>query len=148
MKTALLTFALASFAALFSAGSAYAQATPVGLWKTIDDETKQERSLVRINDEAGVLSGRIEKLLDPTKADSKCDKCTDGRKDQPIAGMTIITGAKKEAGAEQWSGGSILDPNNGKSYKLRLTPMDGGKALEVRGYVGFLFRNQTWIRVE
>jgi uncharacterized protein (DUF2147 family) len=148
MKTALLTFALASFAALFSAGSAYAQATPVGLWKTIDDETKQERSLVRINEEAGVLSGRIEKLLDPSKAGSVCEECTDERKGQPITGMTIISGAKKEADAQQWSGGSILDPNNGKTYKLRLTPMDGGKALEVRGYVGFFFRNQTWIRVE
>jgi uncharacterized protein (DUF2147 family) len=143
MKKPLLITALLAFA-----GSVFAQATPVGLWKTIDDETKEERSLVRIVDEGGVLSGRIEKLTDPTKADAKCDKCTDARKDQPIQGMTIISGAKKESAEDHWAGGSILDPNNGKTYKLRLTPKDGGKALEVRGYVGFFFRNQTWIRVE
>jgi uncharacterized protein (DUF2147 family) len=145
MKITVYAFALA---ALFSAGSAFAQATPVGLWKSIDDETKQEKSLVRIVEERGVLNGRIEKLLDPAKADSKCDKCTDARKDQPIQGMTIISGVKKETGADHWEGGSILDPSNGKTYKLRLTPQDGGKALEVRGYVGFFYRNQTWIRVE
>jgi len=142
MQKVLLT-ALLAFA-----GSVFAQATPVGLWKTIDDETKQDKSLVRIVDEGGALSGRIEKLLDPSKADTKCDKCTDSRKDQPIQGMTIISGAKKEAGEDHWAGGSILDPNNGKTYTLRLTPKDGGQALEVRGYVGLFFRNQTWVRVE
>jgi uncharacterized protein (DUF2147 family) len=130
------------------AGGAWAQSTPVGLWKTIDDDTKQEKSLVRISEAGGVLSGKIEKLLDPSKQDTKCDKCTDARKDQPVSGMTIISGAKKSDDGEQWEGGTILDPNNGKSYKLRLTPKDGGKTLEVRGYVGFLFRNQTWTRVE
>jgi uncharacterized protein (DUF2147 family) len=127
---------------------AFAQATPVGLWKTIDDETKQERSVVRIVDTGGVLSGKIEKLLDPARADSKCDKCTGARKDQPIAGMTIIEGAKKNPDEPSWEGGTILDPNNGKSYRLRLTPKDGGKALEVRGYLGPFYRNQTWLRVE
>lgn len=142
MKKLLIT-ALLAFT-----GSVFAQATPVGLWKTIDDETKEERSLVRIVEEGGVLSGRIEKLMDPTKADAKCDQCTDARKGQPVQGMTIISGAKKVADAEHWADGTILDPNNGKTYKLRLTPKDGGQALEVRGFVGFFFRNQTWIRVE
>jgi uncharacterized protein (DUF2147 family) len=143
MKKLLLITALLAFTS-----TVLAQATPVGLWKTIDDETKEERSLVRIIDEGGVLSGRIEKLVDPAKADATCDKCTDARKGQPIQGMTIISGAKKDAAAEQWTGGSILDPNNGKTYKLRLTPQNGGRALEVRGFVGFFFRNQTWIRVD
>lgn len=126
---------------------AFAQATPVGLWKTIDDETKQEKSLVRISESGGVLTGRIEKLSDPAKQDAKCDKCSDARKDQPIRGMTIIDGVKK-GGDDHWDGGTILDPNNGKTYKVRLTPKDGGKTLEVRGFIGFLYRNQTWQRVE
>jgi uncharacterized protein (DUF2147 family) len=126
----------------------FAQATPVGLWKTIDDETKQEKSFVRIVDAGGVLSGKIEKLVDPAQHDAKCDKCTGARKDQPVAGMTIIEGAKKNADEAVWEGGTILDPNNGKSYRLRLTPKDGGKALEVRGYLGPFYRNQTWLRVE
>jgi uncharacterized protein (DUF2147 family) len=132
----------------FTAGAAFAQATPVGLWKTIDDETKQEKSLVRITESAGVLSGRIEKIVDPAKQDSVCDKCDDARKGQKVLGMTIVEGVKKNAGEPYWDGGTILDPNNGKTYKVRMTPKDGGKALEVRGFIGFFFRNQQWIRVE
>jgi uncharacterized protein (DUF2147 family) len=117
-------------AALFAvAGTAWAQATPAGLWKTIDDETKKERSYVRITDNGGVFTGKIEKLLDPTKQDSKCDKCEGARKDQPITGMTIVEGVKKNADEPYWDGGTILDPNNGKSYKVRLTPKEGGKSL-------------------
>jgi uncharacterized protein (DUF2147 family) len=127
---------------------AFAQATPVGVWKTIDDETKQEKSYVRIVETGGALSGKIEKLLDPAKQDSKCDKCTDARKDQPVLGMTIIEGVKKSADDVYWDGGSILDPNNGKTYKVRLTPKEGGKVLEVRGFIGPFYRNQTWLRVE
>jgi uncharacterized protein (DUF2147 family) len=132
---------------LTSAGIALAQATPVGLWKSIDDETKVEKSLVRITDSGGALNGKIEKLLDPkSKQDGVCEKCGDDRKDKPIVGLTIIRNVK--ANGEVWDGGDILDPNNGKVYKLRLKPLDGGKTLEVRGYIGPFYRNQTWIRVE
>jgi uncharacterized protein (DUF2147 family) len=128
---------------------AHAQATPVGLWKTIDDDTQQAKSLVRIVDQGGSLSGRVEKLLDPAKQDAKCDKCTDERKDQPIAGMTILSDVKHSADdVALWEGGKILDPNNGKTYRVRLKPLDGGQSLEVRGYIGPFYRNQTWIRVE
>ena len=133
------------------AGIAFAQTSPVGLWKTIDDETKQEKSLVRITEAGGVLTGKIEKLLNPAHPDTKCDKCADDRKDQPITGLTIIRNVKKDENkADLWDGGDILDPNNGKVYKVRLTPEDGGKKLSVRGYIGMpmLGRSQTWIRVE
>lgn len=139
-----------ALAAFVVHGAALAQATPVGLWKTIDDETKKEKSLVRIVDSGGALTGRIEKLLDPTaKPDDVCDKCTDERKGKPIVGLTIIRNAKHDAEDKAlWTGGDITDPNNGKTYRLRLKPLDGGKQLEVRGYIGPFFRNQTWIRVE
>jgi len=127
---------------------ALAQATPVGLWKTIDDETKQEKSFVRLSEAGGALMGKIEKIVDPAKQDSKCDKCTDSRKDQPTLGMIIVEGVKKHVDEPYWDGGTILDPNNGKVYKVRLTPKDGGKVLEVRGFIGLFFRNQQWIRVE
>ena len=140
-----LAFLIAAFA-LHAA--ALAQATPVGLWKTIDDETKQEKSYVRITEAGGALTGRIEKLLDPAKQDSKCDKCADERKDKPVVGMTIIRNAKPDDNKEHWEGGDILDPNNGKVYRLRLKPLDSGKKLEVRGYIGPFYRNQQWIRVE
>jgi uncharacterized protein (DUF2147 family) len=141
--------ALLGVAALLPA-LAVAQTTPVGLWKSIDDETKTEKSLVRITEAGGTLSGKIEKLLDPSKQDAKCDKCSDARKGQAVLGMTIITGVKAGAGAAIWEGGEVLDPNNGKSYKVRIKPVDGGKKLEVRGYIGspLLGRTQTWIRIE
>jgi uncharacterized protein (DUF2147 family) len=139
---------VAAAALTLATGLALAQATPVGLWKTIDDETKQEKSYVRITEAGGALTGRIEKILDPAKQDSKCDKCADERKDKPVVGMTIIRNAKPDDDKEHWEGGDILDPNNGKVYRLRLKPLDGGKKLEVRGYIGPFYRNQQWIRVE
>jgi uncharacterized protein (DUF2147 family) len=131
-----------------AAALAMAQATPAGLWKTIDDETKTEKSFVRITENGGVFSGKVEKIVDPAKQGEKCDKCSDERKDKPILGMTILEGVKKNASEPYWDGGTIVDPNNGKVYKVRLTPKDGGKSLEVRGFIAFLFRNQTWIRAE
>ena len=145
MKSILCALALS-----FTVAGAFAQATPAGLWKTIDDETKAEKSYVRIAETGGVLSGKIEKLVDPAKQDSVCDKCDDARKGQKVLGMTIVEGVKKNADEPYWDGGTILDPNNGKTYKVRMTPKDGGKALDVRGYIGapLLGRTQTWIRVE
>jgi len=144
LKIALATLAFAAHA------MAFAQATPVGLWKTIDDDTQQEKSLVRITESGGMLSGKIEKLLDPTaKPDAVCDKCTDERKDKPILGMTILRNLKHNAAdAEWWDGGDVVDPNNGKTYKARVRTIEGGKKLQMRGYIGPFYRTQTWVRVE
>ena len=141
---------LASLLLYAAAGSALAQNTPAGLWKTIDDETKVEKSLVRIIEAGGVLIGKVEKILSD-KADAKCTECTDARKDQPVQGMTILRDIKQDPDDKAlWIGGDILDPNNGKVYRVRLKPVDGGKKLEVRGYIGtpMLGRTQTWLRVE
>ena len=146
MKTVVAAAALTLFA-----GAALAQATPVGVWKTIDDKTKAERAQIRITENNGVLSGKIEKLLAPdAKPDAVCDKCSDDRKDKPVVGMEILRGVKKDGDDAVWAGGTILDAGEGKVYKVRLTPADGGKKLEVRGYVGMpmLGRTQTWIRIE
>ncbi len=134
------------------AAMAHAQATPAGLWKTIDDESKKEKSLIRISEAGGVFTGKLEKLLDPSaKPDAVCDLCTDERKDKPIVGMTLIKNVRQsDSDKGRWDGGEILDPNNGKTYKVRLTPGEGGKTLAVRGYIGapMLGRTQTWVRVE
>ena len=144
MKKLIVAVALTAF------GTAWAQSTPVGLWKTIDDDGKTEKSLVRITDGGGgVLSGKIEKIFDAAKQDSKCDKCTDERKDKPVLGMVILRNSKQDADdKEAWTGGEILDPNNGKTYKTRLKPVEGGKQLQMRGYIGPFFRTQVWQRVE
>ena len=146
MKTTLIALSLIAFA-----GTALAQATPVGVWKTIDDKTKSERAQIRISEAGGVLTGKIEKLLAvDAKPDAVCDKCEDDRKDQPIVGMEVLRGVKKANADNTWDGGTILDAAEGKVYKVRMQPAEGGKKLEVRGYVGMpmLGRTQTWIRVE
>jgi len=121
----------------------------VGVWKTIDDDGRTEKSLVRIADAGGQLVGRIETLFDAAKKDAVCDKCTDERKGQRVIGLTILRDVTRADGEQPlWGNGSILDPNNGKVYRVRLKPVEGGAKLEVRGYVGPFYRNQHWIRVE
>ena len=120
----------------------------IGLWKTFDEATGKDKALIRISDTNGVLSGKIDKLFDPAKQDSKCDECTDSRKGQPVLGMTIMRNIKK--GETYWEGGDILDAANGKVYRARLTLSADNKKLDVRGYIGtpMLGRTQNWIRVE
>ena len=124
--------------------------SPVGLWKTIDDDSGKEKSLIRIKEAGGVFSGTIEKFLDPaTKPDVICDKCSDDRKDKPVLGMTVMRGVKQNPDdTAVYDSGQIVDPNNGKSYRVRLKPVDGGKKLEMRGYIGPFYRTQIWLRVE
>ncbi len=126
---------------------AFAQ-SPAGVWKTVDDATGKEKAIIRITEAGGVFTGKIEKLLDPTKQDSKCDECTDSRKGQPVVGLTIIRNIKK--GEAYYDGGDILDAANGKVYRARLTLSADSKKLDVRGYMGtpMFGRTQTWSRVE
>jgi uncharacterized protein (DUF2147 family) len=131
---------------LFAAVAVHAQNTPVGVWKTIDDKTGQDKSLVRISDRGGVITGRIEKLLHPSHPNPLCDRCRDERHGKPITGLVIVDGLRQDR--DVWDGGKILDPQNGKIYTVRLKPVDGGSKLEVRGYIGPFFRTQTWVRVE
>ena len=129
-------------------GSAFAQMTPVGLWRSMDDQTNKPKAEIRITaDAVGVLTGVIEKSL-TTDSTPHCDLCTDDRKGKPKVGMEIIRGAKKAEGKEVWEEGKILDPENGKTYTLRLTPIETGKKLEVRGSIAFFGRTQIWIRVQ
>ena len=136
-------------AALTASGFACAQMSPVGTWNTIDDVTKAIKSEIVVTETAGVLSGKVTKLL-RKDVDQKavCNECTDDRKDKPLIGLEIIRGAKKADGKDVWEEGKILDPENGKNYTLRLTPIEGGKKLEVRGSVLGIGRTQTWVRVQ
>ncbi len=140
---------LTGLALILGSGLAFAQMTPVGSWHTIDDKTKEVKSEVQITDNGGLLSGKVTKLLrKDAKQDALCVECTDDRKDKPMLGLEIIRGAKKVEGKEVWEDGKILDPENGKSYTLRLTPVEGGKKLEVRGSIAFFGRTQTWVRAQ
>jgi uncharacterized protein (DUF2147 family) len=129
--------------------SALAQSTPVGLWRSSDDKTGEAKAEIRVTETAGVLSGKIEKrLLKTAKPEDVCTECTDDRKGQPLLGLEIIRGAKKAEGREVWEGGKILDPENGRNYTLKMTPVDDGKKLDVRGSFGPFGRTQTWVRIQ
>jgi uncharacterized protein (DUF2147 family) len=130
---------------------ALAQMSPVGLWKTIDDKDGSAKSEIRIVDNAGVFTGKIEKILDPkAKPGELCVECTDDRKGQPMLGLEIIRGVRRVEGQAVWDGGTIVEPSTGKIYKMKMTPIEGGAKLEMRGFIGFslLGRTQTWIRVQ
>jgi uncharacterized protein (DUF2147 family) len=135
--------------AALSIAPAFADDTSaVGLWKNIDDVSGKPKALIRITESDGALQGKIEQLFRAPGEDQnpKCDKCEGARKDQPIVGMVILSGLKKDG--DEYAGGEILDPNNGKVYKSKLHLTDGGKKLSVRGYIGvpMLGRSQVWVR--
>ena len=142
-------FAAVLGCALLTPAYVFAQVTPVGLWRNIDDKTGEAKAEIRIVDNGGVLSGKVEKrLAKDAKPDAKCVECSDDRKDKPMDGLEIIRGAKKAEGKDVWEGGKILDPENGRDYTLRMTPIEGGKKLEVRGSFGPFGRTQTWVRAQ
>ncbi|HTI64282.1 MAG TPA: DUF2147 domain-containing protein [Gemmatimonadaceae bacterium] len=129
------------------AQKAIAQDTPTGLWDTISDVTGKPTGVVEIREVNGELVGTVRGLLvaaDPD--DSVCTKCTGDRKGQRIVGMEILRHMHRDG--DEWSGGEILDPETGKTYRAKMKLADGGKKLIVRGYIGIsLFgRSQTWVR--
>jgi len=117
-----------------------------GKWKTIDDETGETKSIVEIYVEGAEIYGKVIDILNPERKNSLCVKCKGVKKNQPILGMVIIEELTKNDAV--YKGGTILDPENGKVYKCKiwLDEADSNK-LYVRGYVGFFFRTQHWLRV-
>ena len=142
---------LSALVLLTAAAGAHAQTTPEGLWQTYDKDTNQPKSLVRISSEGGIYRGVIEKLLDPAVANPVCDECTDDRQGKPVIGMAIIRGVRQSAEEPGlWDGGDILEPKTGAVYQVQLRLADGGKTLQVHGYVGspMFGRTRTWTRIE
>ncbi len=140
----------AALATLIALGAApvFAQTTPEGLWRNVDDKTGEAKAEIRIvAGSDGTLSGRIEKAL-VNSGEPLCTECTDDRKGQPKVGLEIIRGARKSATEALWEGGRILDPENGKEYTLRMAPLEAGRKLQVRGYIGPFYRTQVWTRVD
>lgn len=116
-----------------------------GKWKTIDDETKQAKSIVEIYKKSdGKYYGKVSQLL-IKPADPNCTACKDDRKGKPILGMEIIRGLKKDD--NEFTGGTITDPKTGKTYKCTITRE--ADQLNVRGYIGLslIGRTQTWQKV-
>ncbi|GAA0704432.1 DUF2147 domain-containing protein [Dokdonella soli] len=138
---------LFALAFAFGAPALAADLTPVGTWTTIDDATGKPKSIVQITENAGKLEGKVLEVLQSDEGPHPtCKKCEGERKDQPVEGMTILWGVSKDG--DVWDGGQILDPKNGKTYKVKLTVTDNGQKLDVHGYIGFalLGRSQVWER--
>ena len=142
--------ALILAAALVTSGALAESTSPIGLWKNIDDASGKPRALIRITESNGTLQGKIEKVFPGPSEDRnpKCEKCEGALKNVPVIGLVILSGLKKD-GAE-YTGGKILDPDNGKVYSAKIQMTDAGKKLNVRGYVGvsMLGRSQIWLRQE
>jgi uncharacterized protein (DUF2147 family) len=147
MKNRLLNQLFIAITLLFCVGHLKSQTNdPItGSWRTFDDETHQPAALVLISEKNGLFSGVVTKLLDPSALPT-CEKCSDARKAKPVIGMEILTGLKKTA--DSYSGGEILDPDNGEIYRATIRLADQGNKLDLRAFIGIplLGRTQTWIR--
>jgi uncharacterized protein (DUF2147 family) len=122
-------------------------ADAAGRWKTIDDKTGKVKSIVEISKAAnGSYSGKVVEVLYSERGPNPvCDKCSGSNKNKPVKGMTILWNLKADS-ATEWSGGTILDPANGKTYKSKAELQAGGNKLDVSGCVAFICRAQTWVR--
>lgn len=143
--------ALLFFVLLLSAIPAEAQVSPVGRWKTIDEDTGKPKSVIRVVNSHGVLEGLIERLLDPQDPeDARCDLCPGDRRGQRIVGLSIIRNLHRVGSENKWDGGEILDPENGKTYRASMVLSPDGRYLDVRGYIGtpLLGRTQQWQRID
>ncbi|WP_304143494.1 DUF2147 domain-containing protein [Mesoflavibacter zeaxanthinifaciens] len=115
-----------------------------GEWQTINNKG-EEKSIVKIYEENGVVYGKIVKINDQSKVNALCTKCEGDDNNKPILGLIIIKDAVKDG--KYYEGGTILDPQNGNTYKLRLAINDKGQ-LQVRGYLGFIYSTQYWEKVK
>jgi uncharacterized protein (DUF2147 family) len=124
--------------------------SPVGRWKTVDDASGKVKAIVNIWEDDSKIYGRIEQLLDPDPKypNPRCVRCRGALRDHPVIGMRILWDLKEDR--NQWSGGQVLDPDNGRSYRCTIAVEDGGRRLRVHGFVGFslLGRTQYWLRVQ
>ncbi len=124
------------------------ETTPIGTWTQVDDATGKPKSIIEITQlPDGTLQGTVKQVLFSDRGTHPiCDKCEGERHNQPVDGMVVMWGVKQDGDA--WDGGKILDPHNGKTYKVKLTLADDGQKLDVRGYIGMpmLGRTQTWLR--
>jgi uncharacterized protein (DUF2147 family) len=119
----------------------------LGQWRTIDDETGEEKSVVEVFEKDGEIFGKVVKILRPEKRDALCVKCEGDEKNKPVLGLTIIKNMKPSG--KYYKEGTIFDPTNGKKYTCRLfVDSEDPDKLQVRGYIGFLYSTQYWLRVK
>jgi uncharacterized protein (DUF2147 family) len=141
--------ALPAFLFLF-AHHAYSAPSPEGRWKTVDDATGKAKSMVRLWVENDRLVGQIDSIFpEPGKStDPVCDKCPGTFHNKRVKAIHFLWGLKKSG--EEWIGGEVLDPKNGKIYRCKIKVKEDNRTMVVRGYIGvsLLGRSQTWERLD
>lgn len=142
------TFLLAAVAVFCASPAFAADATPVGTWTTFTDDHKPKSHVEIFDAGGGVLGGKVTEIMISDKGPNPvCEECEGEEHNKPVLGMTILKGFKK-TGDDLWEGGTCLKPQNGKVYKCKMRVIEGGKKLEVRGFIGFalLGETQVWER--
>jgi uncharacterized protein (DUF2147 family) len=149
-RSVTMVLEIAILSVMISSTAFTSEPSPVGVWKTIDDHTGEPLGLVRIMEVNGEYQGKVEKIFTKPgeNADPKCEKCDGAQHNQPVIGMTILWGLKKQG--DEYQGGAILDPESGNVYRAMMKLDGQGGKLSVRGFIGFalLGRTQTWVRDE
>jgi len=119
----------------------------LGKWKTVNEETGLSTSIIEIYEEGDVLNGKVVRILKEEDRDRVCTKCEGERKNKPIEGMVVMTGLENDGG--EYSGGTVVDPKTGKVYRCKVwLDEDNPEKLNVRGYISFFYRTQTWVRAK
>ncbi len=125
--------------------------SPVGRWKTIDDETSQAKSIVNIWIENGEMKGKVVELFRKPDEEQNpvCAKGSGDLTGKLIKGTTIMWGLTEDKNG-WWDGGKILDPKKGKIYNCKIRTIEDGSKLQVRGYIKAIVRigrSQIWEHV-
>lgn len=119
----------------------------LGKWKTVNEESGLSTSIIEIYKVGDELNGKVVRILKEEDRDRVCTKCEGELKNQPIEGMVVMTGLEKSG--DEYEGGVVTDPKTGKVYRCKIwLDEDDPKKLNVRGYISFFFRTQTWVRAE
>lgn len=153
MKKRLLIIGLVIILFTISSGLSAKTTSPVGYWETIDDESGEKKSIVKIWEKDGQLYGKIVKLFRKPDEDQN-PVCAEGSGDltgKPMLGATILRELKKDEESDWWVDGLITDPKKGKTYHCKIKVQEDGNTLRVRGYIKALFkigRSQYWLRTE
>ena len=135
-------FILLCFFFLFN--TIYAQSV-LGKWKTIDDKTGMEKSIVLVYEENGLIHGKVIEIFDAQKRNRVCENCTGSLKNKPVLGMVFMKNLKKDG--NEFNDGVVIDPESGKEYSCYIT-LENSETLKIRGYMGIslMGRTQYWKR--
>lgn len=143
MKNLLLSFLVLMLFAV----TGFAQSSPFGIWKSVDDESGEAKSYIELYEAEGLMYGKIKKLLQ-AEQDATCDACKGNKKGKPLLGMEVVTALTKNG--KEWEGGKIMDPETGKTYKCKIWVDESNPdRLNVRGihWTG-IYRTQQWVKVK